>query len=337
MSGPGKKRRNRYARPLGDKIAGSFMPERTSLRAGPLSYIIEMKGELVFMDNRTFPLLLAASALLLSGTAAQAAPRTDLAPHKAIYNIKMTAKKSGSPVLNISGEMYFELKAGCEAWTTDHRFNLNYEYADSPPMLITSDFTTYEPYDGKTLDFNSRRHRNNELFEEMRGQAKMDGEKGGAALYTMPADLRFNLPPGALYPMAHTAALREQVKAGKKFFSAVVFDGSDEDGPAEINAFVGKKVDTADLIAPGKDIDPALIKVPAHSLRMAFFPLSAGESSAEYEMSAVFHENGIISDMTVEYKEFTVHQALKALQSVPPEDCAAANTEKKPKAGKTTP
>ena len=267
--------------------------------------------------------LLLGAALFVSGPAL-AAPYGGLAPHKAIYTIKMTAKSSGSPILNISGEMYFELKSGCEAWTTDHRFNLNYEYADSPPMKITSDFTTYEPYAGGALDFNSRRLRNGELFEETRGRAESTPDKGGTAVYNLPEDLRYNLPAGTLHPMAHTAKLVEQVKTGKKFYAATVFDGSDDQGPAEISTFLGKPGSAPAELAKVKEIDQKLLKSPGHNLRMAFFPLSSGEGDAEYEMSALFHENGIISDMTVEYKEFTIHQSLTALQALEPESCDTA-------------
>lgn len=271
-------------------------------------------------------------ALLLSGAspAALAATSMDIAPHKAIYEIKMIAKGSGAQVVNIGGEMFFELKAGCEAWTTDHRFNLNYEYIDSPPMQITSDFTTYEPYAGHTLDFNARRMRDGVLFEELRGQAEVTADKEGMATYTVPSDLRFKLPAGAMFPMAHTAFMRDQIAAGKKFFSATVFDGSDDEGPSEINIFVGKDT-TFTPPAESKDsIDKTLVSAPAHNLRMAFFPLAKGEAEAEYEMSTIFHMNGIISAMTVEYKEFTVSQTLKALQKLKPEACSGKNAAPAP-------
>lgn len=271
------------------------------------------------------------SLILLSGAAffmgavfavpATAAPQGGLAPHKALYHIKMVAKSSGSPILNIGGDMFFELKSGCDAWTTDHRFNLNYEYADSPPMKITSDFTTYEPFAGGALDFNSRRLRDGEPFEETRGRAEIEAGKTGSAVYTLPEELRYNLPAGTLYPMAHTAKLVEQVKSGKKFYAATVFDGSDDQGPAEISTFLGKPGTPPAELLGLKEIDQTLLKSPAHNVRMAFFPLSSGEGGAEYEMSALFHENGIISDMTVEYKEFSVHQTLRALQALEPEGC----------------
>lgn len=290
------------------------------------------------MNN--FSILMIGSALMagvlaLPAAAQAAAPHGGLAPHKAIYNIKMTAKSSGSPILNISGEMFFELKTGCDAWTTDHRFNLMYEYADSPQMKITSDFTTYEPFAGAALDYNSRRSRNGELFEEFRGRADIKAGEAGIAAYSLPDDLRYRLPDGTLFPMGHTAKLVESVKSGKTFFSATVFDGSDDQGPAEINAFIGKPVTAPAALKTQKNIDQGLIGAPARALRMAFFPLSASESNADYEMSAIFHDNGVISDMTVEYKDFTVHQSLKALQKLDVEACGAAaaggkkdNTEK---------
>jgi hypothetical protein len=276
---------------------------------------------------------LAAACLWTAPALAGPAAQVGLAPHKAIYNIKMTAKSSGSPVVNISGEMFFELNTGCDAWTTDHRFNLNYEYAESPAMKITSDFTTYESFDGKTLDFNSRRERNGEVFEEFRGRADIAAGKDGMAKYTLPDDLRYKLPAGAMFPMGHTAKLAEAARTGKKFFAATVFDGSDDQGPAEISAFIGKPASAPADLKGVKDVDQSLIARPGHNVRMAFFPLANSESDSEYEMSAIFHDNGVISDMTVEYKEFTVHQSLKALQPLSPEGCGAAQG-KKDKKGK---
>lgn len=279
--------------------------------------------------------LMLCAAPLLAAAPAGAVPRADLAPHKAIYNIKMIAKRSGSQVLNISGQMYFELRAGCDAWTTDHRFNLNYEYTDSPPMMITSDFTTYEPYAGGTLDFNSRRKRDGELFQELRGRAATQPGQDGSADYNVPEGMKYKLPAGTLFPMAHTVKLLDEIKAGKTFINATVFDGSDEEGPVEINAFVGAPVNALATVKAGPDIDATLINTPAHNLRMAFFPLSSGESGSDYEMNAVFHDNGIISDMTVEYGDFTVSQSLQALQKLEPEPCGAGTTEKTgAKAGK---
>lgn len=243
-------------------------------------------------------------------------------PHKALYKIEMISKRSSAQVLNISGDMYFEWKPGCEAWTTDHRFNLLYEYADSPPMRITSDFATYERFNAESFNFNSRRRRDGELYEELRGQATLAPGEGGEALYTRPEDLKFDLSPGTLFPMAHTVSVLKAAREGKKMFIATIFDGSDDQGPAEVTAFIGKPVNAMARITPDAAIDTELLNSPAWQVRLAFFPLSSPESDSDYEMDVVLHDNGVISDMVVDYKDFSVTQKLIGLEPLPAVSCA---------------
>jgi len=272
-------------------------------------------------------LMILGFALLAPFSGAQAAGGTlalkeKLAAHKALYEIEMVSKRSGSQIINISGKMFYEWVPGCEAWTTDHRFNLFYEYADSPPIRITSDFSTYETFDGKSFDYTSRRKRNGELYQEIRGRAEMKADaSSGEAVYSMPEGLEFDLKKNTQFPMAHSLAILDLAAAGKKMYNATIFDGSDEDGPVEVNAFIGEKVDAQKIIAPKKEIDTSLLASPAWKVRMAFFPLLEPTSDAEYEMDVVFHENGIISDMLVEYRDFSVTQKLAALEKLEAEKC----------------
>lgn len=256
-----------------------------------------------------------------------------LAPHKALYDIKMVSKKSGSQVLNISGQMYFEGKMTCDAWLTDHRFKLLYEYADSSPMTITSNFSTYETLDGHEFSYTSRRERNGELYEELRGHATRDKNGAGKAVYSMPEGLEFPIAENAFFPMGHTAEMVRQIHDGRKFFTATVFDGSDKDGPVEINTFIGVPVLPPTPPANEKNgniIDASLLASPARNVRMAFFPLVDPQTAADYEMSVVFHDNGIISDMLVEYDEFSIKQTMSALEKIdPPADCNKVHAPEK--------
>ena len=279
----------------------------------------------VMLRVRKKCLYLLACAVFLTPVPGWAAS-AGLAPHKAIYDIKMVSRHSGAQVLNISGQMMFEGKITCDAWTTDHRFKLLYEYADAVPMRITSDFSTYESMDGKDFSFTSRRERNGELFEEVRGHAILDKDNKGEALFSLPDGLKFDLASGTMFPISHTQALLQNVNAGKKFFSTTVFDGSDQDGPVEINAFIGKPVaNIKSILSPVEAIDKMLVASPAHNVRMAFFPLNRQESEADYEMDIVLHDNGIISDMLVDYGDFSVTQKLVALEKL---DVPACGTQK---------
>lgn len=252
-----------------------------------------------------------------------------LAPHKAVYDIDLVATHSGSQIINISGEMSYEWRPACDAWVTDHRFKLFYEYADTPGMRVMSDFTTYESFDGRDFHFSSRRQRDGQMYQEIRGNADVPKDRPGKILYSMPEGLKFDLAKGSLFPMGHTLEVIRKAEAGTKFYSANVFDGSDEEGPIEINTFIGKP---AKPDAPVNDkIDAKLLDGKAWNVRMAVFQHAAQEEESDYEMSMVFHDNGIISDMTIEYDDFTVRQKLVSLEKMAADGCApAVVTPKKP-------
>lgn len=245
-----------------------------------------------------------------------AAAKAGFVPHKALYELKLSGTKSGSQVVNISGQMYYEWYPSCEGWISNHRFNIFYEYADSPSMGVESDFSTFESFDGKKLDFTSQRKQDGEVFNEVRGHADDAGPNTptGLATFKMPEGLKYDLPAGTLFPMEHSLSVLSALREGKKIYTSTVFDGSDEDGPVEINAIIGK--DVKPVIEDNNNIDQSLLNSPARSVRLAFFPLKDQSSSPDYEMSLVFHDNSVISDMLIEYDDFTVHQKLIALEKI---------------------
>jgi len=222
-----------------------------------------------------------------------------LEPHKALYDVRLSSKKSSAKIANISGKMFYE-------WQPD---------VEVPSVRITSNFTTYESFDGKEFNFTSLRKRGDVILEELRGSVASNGsEYSNEARFSIPEDLVFTLPEGTLFPMAHTIDVIEKIKSGTKFYNAVMFDGSDDEGPVDINNIIGKKT----TFTPDEDvksfIDEDLIKSQAWKLRLAFFPLKNAEAAADYEMSAIFHENGVISDMTIDYDDFSVTQKLVAIE-----------------------
>lgn len=255
------------------------------------------------------------------------AAKDALVPHKALYDINLVATRSGSQIVNISGQMFYEWHPTCEAWVTDHRFSLFYEYADSPGMRINSDFTTYETFDGTEFNYSARRSRDGELYEELRGRAEI-GNKAGEAIFSMPEGLTYAMPKDAVFPMIHTARMVEKASANQKFFRAVVFDGSDKDGPVEINTFIGKEVNPMNIVKANEELDMSLINSKAWKARMAVFPIESQEEFADYEMSLVFHENGLISDMLIEYDDFSVTQELVALEKLDVASCEAKKSQK---------
>lgn len=261
-----------------------------------------------------------AANILMSTTAYAGIDRATsvgLVPHKALYTVKMISKKSGAQIANIHGSMAYEWQISCDAWVSKNKFDMTYEYYEMPAAQITSDFSTSESFDGKTFHFSSERKSDDRLLEELRGAASTDAENEvSEALYSVPQDLSFDLPKGTLFPISHTLDVVNMIHTGKKFKTAVLFDGSDAEGPVEVNSFVGKPVEMGSYLKNFPKLDHDLLKAKAWNLRLAFFALKDEVDQADYEMSVVFHENGVISDMVIDYGDFSVRQTLTGLEKM---------------------
>lgn len=240
-----------------------------------------------------------------------------IAPHKALYSMDLISAQTGSSVTDIRGRMFFKWEDACDAWATDHRFAMEYAYADRPSLAATSDFVAWESKDGRRFQFSSESTENGEVSEVLRGSAERRDE-GGSAVFTQPDGLGYALPEGFFFPSEHTLELIARAIAGENIFHAVMFDGTDQEGPVEVNAVIG----ASSLPPPsGAAIDAGLLAARAWRVRLAFFSRHAEEETPLYEMTIVLHENGVVSYILVDYKTFSVEQRLQALEKLPPGNC----------------
>lgn len=273
------------------------------------------KGDSIPVMKRILPLLLLFPTLAFA---------QELAPHRALYDFSLVASQPDAGLTGIGGKMYFELGDACDAWSTEHRFRTQYRYAEDRAILDTSHYAAYESKDGREFSFNSVSEEDGEVTEQLRGRAARTASGGTEAIYSRPQGVSHALPEGYLLPSAHTLEIVRRARAGEHFFSAVMFDGTDSGGPVEIGTFIGPPATPAELakIAAGGKIDKALLTPEAWHVRMAVFPLADGENiDPAYEMQAVMHANGVISDARIDYKAFSVQQTLAALEKIPAVPC----------------
>ncbi len=242
--------------------------------------------------------------------------------HKAIYDVKLLSAKNGSQIVGISGKMTFSWKPSCDGYITDHSFKLRYDYADTDPSFIESHFTTYENLKHDELQFSSRRARNGTEEERIRGSATP-----AKAIYQLPEPATMVFSSQPIFPTRHSVELIESAINHKKFLSNAVFDGSDMEGIMNISTVIGSAKTNQIFIQKMKDqkiptsVDQALLKGTSWPLRMAFFAATEDQPNADYEMSLILHENGVISDMVIDYSDFTIRQKLVSLEKIPADHC----------------
>jgi len=250
-------------------------------------------------------------------------------PHKALYDFSLVSVTSGAGVTDIRGHMFYEQDDACDAWTTDHRFTVTYYYPERQPLVNTSHYVAWEAKDQSQFQFSSERQENGVVTELLRGFVAREKDGAATAEYVRPDDLTFSLPQGYFLPTGHINEILKHAKAGDRFFNAVMFDGTDADGPIEASVFIGDKLTPEQLkqhlpkvVQKGKTFDRALLSPNAWPVRMAIFPLVQKDSmTPAYEMDLILHDNSVVSYALVDYKSFKVEQRLTALEPLPIRKC----------------
>jgi len=245
-----------------------------------------------------------------------------IAPHRAIYKMAMTSAKNGSSIADVSGNMLFEWGDSCDGWAVQQHLQLHFVYAEGDEADVNSTVITWESKDGKRYNFNVRRLTNGKETEKYRGKAFLD-ESNGRGVYTIPKDKKdVLLPANTLFPSAHTLLILGKAEAGEKLFTRRVFDGSDEEGAADISAFIGEKTIAAPSIGANPEVGKnPLLAQPAWPIRLAFFTPDSETGEPDYEMDLTLQANGIARSMQIDYGEFSVSGTLAELQALP-EECS---------------
>lgn len=271
------------------------------------------------MTFRTVRLVPLAAVLCLAAPAASA---FDIAPHRALYSLNLVQTKSSSGVVGATGAMVYEWGETCDGWTVQQRFRLRLEYAEQDNTDVSSTLVTWESKDGLRYRFNERRLRNGDLDEEIRGEAKLDGKgKGGSAEFSRPEAATLTLPPGTIFPTAHTLVLIERAEAGDTLVARKVFDGATVDNAGQITAVIGPKLQPGPTSPNDKLPKSLLLDRPSWRMRLAFFPADSKQEQPDYELGMRLLDNGVSQEMTLDYGDYIIRAKLDDIEALPRPNC----------------
>lgn len=264
------------------------------------------------------PLRTALAAAALTAAVAAHGSAADIVAHRALYTMSLGRASGDAGVTGASGTMAYQWGEACDGWTVEQRYRLKMGYAESPDVSIASNFVTWEAKDGLSYRFNQKETRNGEDNDEIKGTAKLDGPgQGGTAEFEKPEGKSFKLPPGVLFPSAHTIFLIDSAQAGENFISKHIFDGATADGAVLVSAVIGPKVEP-DAEAAKKS---PLLNRPGWHVRLAFFPADPKAEKPDYELGMLLLDNGISRDMVIDYGDYAIRAKLDDIEALPKPGC----------------
>ena len=113
--------------------------------------------------------------------------------------------------------------------------------------------------------------------------------------------------------------VKRRALAGEHQAPSAVFDGTDGEGPQNVTAFIGRKVEAKEH---GRGALGALAEQAGWTMRLAFFAEGSKEASPEYEMEIFQLANGIAPRMVVDYRDFSVVLEIQKIEPIPPPACS---------------
>src|SRR5262249_40964152 len=153
-----------------------------------------------------------------------------LAPHRAVYELTLSATRGAAGVSSVAGRMVYDLVGSpCEGYTQNMRFVTRMVHQSGSTTVSDLRSTTWEDAVGKRFHFDSSQFRDDKSTEMTVGDAaRLDAAEGIKVDLTKPAKRTISLPAGAYFPIQHTMALIQAARGGKSSFRANLYDGSEK-------------------------------------------------------------------------------------------------------------
>ena len=253
--------------------------------------------------------LLALALFALPGGPARAAaaPAIALAAHRATYELSLDSVQ-GHDTVAAAGRMVYQVSDACTGWATQQQLRLRTVSRDGTATDLVSDYATLEGKDGHHLAFDMKQRANGVVTQQVRGDATVDASGAGRIRYTMPQRATLALPPGTLFPMAHTAAIIQAARAGLRSIAPTLFDGTGPDGAQDTYVTI-----LGWHPPPSGSTRPELAGLGSSRVHVGFFSRAPATITPDYESAMRYFDDGIADELTMNFGGFTMRGDLRAL------------------------
>lgn len=260
-----------------------------------------------------------AMATLFVSTAPSFSASIALAPHRAVYDVKLKDASDRSGITSMNGRIVYEFRgSACDGYTTNFRFVT--QFGVQGVARITDQRTsTYEEADGSLFQFMTKTYVNDQFEREVSGTAKIDDNAVTVEL-KKPDAIDLGLSP-AMFPSAHMIDLLNRAERGETFYEQSIFDGSEDgDKTMATTVIIGpKKTDDKEV-----DILGDIAQLPFRNVNITYFNqdnADGGEAMPQYGISFKMYDNGITRGLIMDYGEFSLKGDLSALEMFEAEGC----------------
>ncbi len=271
---------------------------------------------------------LAASAALAQGAApneaaAPAARPVILAPHRAVYDLRLDTSRPARNIDGATGRIAFDFTGdACDGYALSFRQVTVLQSAETGNRPIDVRTSNFEDGEGKLFRFKTQAAVNGRLDDRVDGVAERTAE-GYRVQIRLPRPDRFAFGPEVVFPSEHLKRVIRAAQRGETTLNMPVYDGSDDGKQVyDTLAIIGRRIpggDGAGLEEPARN--PALAKLDRWPVTLSYFKQGSGEVTPAYGISFELYENGVTRALRLDYREFRMVVDLVQLDLLPASGC----------------
>jgi EipB-like len=271
--------------------------------------------------TRLIPLFSICTMVASSGTFA-----ANLAAHRAYYTLEAKRVDKDSGLASVSGRLAYEIKGSdCDGYAVSYRIANRFIRGDgSDPQESDMRFSSFETGDGLSLDVQETQYVNAEPKTKARVKASRAsvGDEANAEL-SGDETKSFKVAATALFPTVYQKRLVDLALAGTTRDDSVVYEGTDGDKAQHVISFIGaKKTGLVLDDSVDKSARDAFAKLAYWPVTMSYYAVDAsGDAQPDYQASFNMFENGVSTDMVLDYGTYALTGKLNKLEVFKQESC----------------
>jgi hypothetical protein len=247
--------------------------------------------------------------------ATAAGEQVALAPHRAVYDLKLSKSQGSRGIEAVRGRILYDFSGNaCEGYQLQFRQVSELDSGEGQPALSDLRSNTWEDGNARKFRFSSEN-----LFNERRTERNA---KAVAVSLSKPKEMSFNVAEGAVFPTEHMRRIIAAAREGKSVLEFPVYDGS-ESGEKLFNTLtvIGRPISPGEK--PPNDAvakTPALAKLTRWPVTISYFDKKddkaeqVGEQTPVYSIGFELYENGISRALVLDYTDFTITGEMTSLE-----------------------
>lgn len=273
------------------------------------------------LKARLFGVMFAAFGVAAPAFGQQANPASPLAPHRAAYDLSLFKASGSNAPVAASGHIVYDFTgSACEGYTVAFRQFTELTPSEGEPRPSDMRSTTYESADHKTFRFRVDHLDGERVTSTVDGTATRSDDGALSLALRQPAAAQADFDQDVTFPTDMMLRALKAARAGEPILALKVFDGSDGGDKIYHTMTVIGKPATQPLTDATKD-NAAMKGMRRWTTRVSYFDVEKVDAPPVYTLTFQMWDNGVSSDLVIDYGDFQLKGEMTKLEFLPAKDC----------------